>query len=282
MKKYVFLFLTILFPLTLFALDTITGSYSYTYGDSESLVEARQLCKDLALRDALESYSIYIESSTTVENYEIKEDILHTIASGYLSNIEILEQTEEGRTITTTVQATVQPEEVKTEIEKKIQQTVKRDDQQEFSSEDQGTRPFFGFLIESEKKLQNIDQLTKQSNYKEAIQKLEAISKIMNKHSPDREDLFRFLSYECLKGRVLVSVNLLKYIQFNHQRKPVRARNALVKANQHGSQLRVTVQKFESMKNLSDKQKLYRASVLSRSRRLLDQVAVQNKTVRSK
>lgn len=275
MKK-VLLFLSFLFAFEAFAQDTITGTYSYTYGDSESLVEARQLCKDLALRDALESYSIYVESSTTVENYEVKEDILHTIACGYLTNIEVLEQAEEGRTITTTVQATVQPEEVKSEIEKKIQQNTENADQKDVSAEDQETRPYFNFMIESEKLFRNIDQLSQEKNYKEAIQKLEIFSKRINRYSPNKKDLFRYLSYECLKGRVLVSLDLLKHIQFEDHRKPVRAKASLAKANQNGSQLRETIHKFEAMRNLSDKQKLYRASVLSRSRRLLNKLANYN------
>ncbi len=274
MKKLIIV-LFVIFSVSLFAQDTITGTYSYTFGDSETLVEARKLCKDLALREALESYAIYVESSTTIENYELKEDILHTISSGYLTNVEILEQSEEGRTITTTIQATVQPDDVKSEIEKKVQQNTSSDPTGKLS-EERKTQPFFNFINHSEKMLFNVDQMVKKRSYKDAIQKLESLSRFIRKRAPDKIELYKYLSYECLQGRIHVSLELLRQLQFENQRKPVRAKAALVKANKNGDRLRETVKKFETMKNLSDKQKLYRASVLSKSRKLLERL--ENKT----
>ena len=95
------------------AQDTIRGSYTYTYGDSESLVDARKTCKDLAVRDAIESYYLFVESSTEVENATLKEDIINTLSAGYLSNLNVVEQSEEGRTLSCTVEAGVDPEAVK-------------------------------------------------------------------------------------------------------------------------------------------------------------------------
>jgi hypothetical protein len=57
-RRIIFIFL--LFVSAAFAQDKIRGTYSYTYGDSESLVEAKQTCKDLALREAIESYYVFV------------------------------------------------------------------------------------------------------------------------------------------------------------------------------------------------------------------------------
>ncbi|MBN1894166.1 hypothetical protein JW906_06710 [bacterium] len=94
------------------AQDLIQGMYSYTYGDSESKVDARETCKNLALRDALESYAVYVESSTRIENYQLTSDEIRSLSAGVLRNIEIVEEKEEGRTLTLVVNATVDPGEI--------------------------------------------------------------------------------------------------------------------------------------------------------------------------
>jgi hypothetical protein len=103
------------------AQDLIQGMYSYTYGDSESKVDARETCKNLALRDALESYSVYVESSTQVENYQLTKDQIRTLSSGILRNIEIVEEKEEGRTLTMVVSAAVNPGEIQSFLNQQIQ-----------------------------------------------------------------------------------------------------------------------------------------------------------------
>ena len=89
--------------------DVIRGTYAYTHGDNESLVEARETCKSLAVRDAIESYYLYVESSTQVENNQVKDDIVRSIAAGMVKNLRVTDQREEGRTVTMTVEADVDP-----------------------------------------------------------------------------------------------------------------------------------------------------------------------------
>jgi hypothetical protein len=92
MQKRHYMMMLVFFGFSLsFAQDKIQGSYTYTYGDKESLVEARQSCKDLAVRDAIESYYVFVQSSTGVENFQTKEDIIQSIAAGYLKDLRIVE-----------------------------------------------------------------------------------------------------------------------------------------------------------------------------------------------
>ena len=49
MKRFVAILFILICSTTLFGEDTIQGMYSYTYGDSESLVQAKQTCKNLGL-----------------------------------------------------------------------------------------------------------------------------------------------------------------------------------------------------------------------------------------
>lgn len=105
--------------------ETIKGYYCYTYGDKESLKEAKDLTRTLAIRNAIESYRVYIESTTTVKNFTLTNDIIQIVSSGYLKNMRVIDHKEEGRTICDTVEFTVSPQ----EIEKVIRQAVKRETQ---------------------------------------------------------------------------------------------------------------------------------------------------------
>jgi hypothetical protein len=102
--------------------EAIKGHYCYTYGDKESLKEAKDLTRTLAIRNAVESYRVYIESTTTVRNFTLTNDIIQIVSSGYLKNMKVIDHKEEGRTICDTIEFTVSPR----EIEKVIRQAVKR------------------------------------------------------------------------------------------------------------------------------------------------------------
>ena len=96
MKKYI-LALTLFFvPICLNA-ETIKGHYCYTYGDNETLIEAKELTKSLAIRNAIESYEIYLTSSTKVTDFKLTNDIIQVLSSGYLNNVRMLEHTENNR-----------------------------------------------------------------------------------------------------------------------------------------------------------------------------------------
>jgi hypothetical protein len=95
------------------AQDVIRGAYTYTYGDRETLVDARAACKDLAVRDAIESYYLFVESSTRVENNVTKDDLIRSLAAAEVKNLRVTDQKEEGRTITMTVEAEVNPDSVR-------------------------------------------------------------------------------------------------------------------------------------------------------------------------
>lgn len=100
--------------------ELIKGRYCYTYGDSESLREAKALTRTLAIRDAIESYRVFVESVGTVQNFSLTNDLVQVISSGYLKNIQVLESKIEGRTICETIQASVSPEEIGDFVKKMV------------------------------------------------------------------------------------------------------------------------------------------------------------------
>lgn len=47
----------------------ITGEFNYNYGDNESLIEAKHICYTMALRNAIETYQVFITS--TIKDYTV-------------------------------------------------------------------------------------------------------------------------------------------------------------------------------------------------------------------
>jgi hypothetical protein len=110
----------VLLPAHGLADETIEGHYCYTYGDNESLREARDITRTLAVRNAIESFGVYVVSTMTVKDFVLTDDLVNTISTGYLKNIEVLEHTEKGRTICDTIQGRISPDDVKAVINQEL------------------------------------------------------------------------------------------------------------------------------------------------------------------
>lgn len=103
-------FLSIFFlPVELMADNLVQGHYCYTYGDNETLVEAKRLAHLYALRAAIERNKVYISSETKVENYTLIHDIVTNNANSYLANIKVKKLEVRNRTICYTIIATPKP-----------------------------------------------------------------------------------------------------------------------------------------------------------------------------
>jgi len=114
--------------LSLFALQDICaqssrvkvfGDYSYVYGDSETLLEAKNICYSMAIREAIESNSIFISSTSFVTHSQLN-DLIQTISSGYLQELKIVEEKIEGRNVYYKVEAYVEPDVIKASIGREV------------------------------------------------------------------------------------------------------------------------------------------------------------------
>lgn len=119
------LYVIILLPVLSFADETINGHYCYTYGDSESLKEAREVTKTLAIRNAIESYRIFVESTTKISNFALTNDIVQMLSAGYLKDITLVKHDEQGRTICDTIKATVKPSDIETFVKREVKKRNK-------------------------------------------------------------------------------------------------------------------------------------------------------------
>lgn len=124
--RSVILVLILFLPYISLADETIKGHYCYTYGDNESLKEARELTRTLAIRDAIESYRVFLESTSNVKNFRLTNDLIQTISSGYLKNIKVIKHMEKDRTICDTIQCTVSPQAIENIIKREVRKRTKK------------------------------------------------------------------------------------------------------------------------------------------------------------
>ena len=100
--------------------EEITGHYCYTYGDKESMQEARTLVRTLAIRNAVESYKIFVESTTSVTDSVLSSDIIQALSNGYVKDIKVIKHTEEGRTVCDTIAGKIEPAQFEKALKSKI------------------------------------------------------------------------------------------------------------------------------------------------------------------
>lgn len=126
--KIKLLLLLLCLPSLCFA-ETIQGGYCYTYGDMESLKEAREIARALAVRNAIESYRAFAESTATIKDFQLTNDFVQVLSSGHLKNIRDKGHSEKNRTVCDKIEAEVEPETfekaVREEIGKKLKTTDK-------------------------------------------------------------------------------------------------------------------------------------------------------------
>jgi hypothetical protein len=101
----------------------ITGEYSYSYGDNESLLEAKSLCYTMALRNAIESYTVWIQSTTTIQDFKLKNDLIQAISSGYIDRLTVDLEKIEGRNVHYKISGYVNPASVKNVIDNIVQKS---------------------------------------------------------------------------------------------------------------------------------------------------------------
>ena len=102
--------------------ETITGSACYRYSDNESINVARDIAFSMAKRSALEGYSVFVDSTITVENAVLKNDLISSLTAGLLKNLRVTAKSEDlqKKEVCRTIQAEVEPFEIKSRITSKI------------------------------------------------------------------------------------------------------------------------------------------------------------------
>jgi|ETNmetMinimDraft_2_1059921.scaffolds.fasta_scaffold69611_2 hypothetical protein len=104
----------------------IEGKSEYKYSDNETLIEAKSLCYNMALRNAVESYNIFVSSMTDVHNFQLRNDIIQTLSSGYLEDLTVVEENVDriNNSIYYKLRAYIRPEPFKKALKQEVARKI--------------------------------------------------------------------------------------------------------------------------------------------------------------
>lgn len=116
-------FLIILLFVTCANAEDVVGRHCFAYGEKVSLQDARRINKTLAIRDAIESSKLYIESVTQITDSNVKADVIKMLSSAIIKELEVVSHSEEDKTVCDVVTGKIDPEPIKRAIENKLGRT---------------------------------------------------------------------------------------------------------------------------------------------------------------
>jgi hypothetical protein len=261
--------------------DVVRGTYSYTYGDKESLVDAKQTCKNLAVKDAIESYYLYVESATQVENAVVKNDIIQSLAAGCLKNLKITDQKEEGRTLTMTVEAEVNPDEVKQLVENRRSAYAEKIAEKPEAAADTskatkpvqtGTDDFAVLLSKYENRMDSADRDFEQKRYDGVLSKLQEMEALLASYQNRANTPFQKLMIQSISLRNRIHIDYVRFERNRAEGHRIRERAAGRDIRQKVRDLEDVLIRLQKLENLTEKQKAVRAVWIFKCRQLAGRI----------
>ena len=119
MKRIRFTIILLSFiPTFLDAGEIVRGKACYRFSDQESIQAARDIAMSMAKREALEGYKVFVESTSTVQNFTLKNDLISSLSVAVLRKMKITKQTEDlaKMKICTVITAEIEPFEIKQRV----------------------------------------------------------------------------------------------------------------------------------------------------------------------
>jgi len=90
----------------------ISGDYRYTFHESEAIGDAKEYACREALRLAVSTFPAVREYTTSPVDAVFSRDLVLLLATRHVTDVQIVEQTQKGRTIYCKVRGTLQPDTV--------------------------------------------------------------------------------------------------------------------------------------------------------------------------
>ncbi len=122
MKRFLIVLLILFCGLKSTSAETIKGSACYHFSDNETINQARNSAFTLAIADAIVRYRVFVESTNTVVNRMLNEDLNTRLTTGLLKNSQIVSKTDDlqNRDLCMKIMAQVNPNEIKKRIDAKV------------------------------------------------------------------------------------------------------------------------------------------------------------------
>lgn len=87
--------------------ETVRASHCYRYGDDEAFTKARETAINIALKQAIRSHRVFIESSTRIKNFQLDDDIIATTSVAMLKGTTVEKEERKSQEVCVTVTASL-------------------------------------------------------------------------------------------------------------------------------------------------------------------------------
>lgn len=102
------------------AQESVEGRACYTYGDNETLVQARRAATSLAQEQAVRSHRVFVQSATKVKNFQLEEDVVQTASAGLLERVRVDKEEKRNQEICVTITALMSPASMEDMIRQRV------------------------------------------------------------------------------------------------------------------------------------------------------------------
>lgn len=106
------------------ALDSVRGQGCYAFGDNETPAEAKKAAMALARQQAVESYRVYVQSASTVKNFQLEDDLIQNVSAAMLQNVQVEKKEKKDQEVCISITARISP----VKLEELIRQKTKAKD----------------------------------------------------------------------------------------------------------------------------------------------------------
>jgi hypothetical protein len=105
----------------------IVGDYRYFYHDPMTAAEAKDLAYTEALRRAIDTAPPFMDATAFIMDSAFRRQLVQILASGYLTDVQVVERAEKNRTVYAKVRATINPQDIKLVVEREVGRSSEKD-----------------------------------------------------------------------------------------------------------------------------------------------------------
>lgn len=91
------------------ALEPVRGQGCYSYGDDDTPAKAKKASLALARENAVSSHHVYVQSASTVKNFQLEDDVIQAASAAMLQDVRIEKQEQKDREVCTVITAKISP-----------------------------------------------------------------------------------------------------------------------------------------------------------------------------
>ncbi len=105
----------------------IVGDYRYYYHDPMTGGEAKDLAYAEWIRRAIDTAPPFMDATAFIMNTSFRRQLVQILASGYLTNVQLVEQAEKNRTVYAKIRAAINPQDIKLVVEREVGRSSEKD-----------------------------------------------------------------------------------------------------------------------------------------------------------